>query len=97
MKEYFVYILANKSKMLYVGVTNNLVRRLCEHKEKMHPKSYTARYNVNRLVYYESTNNILAAINREKLIKHYLRKWKVELIEKENPHWQDLSEDWDEG
>jgi putative endonuclease len=92
MKNYFVYILTNKSKTLYVGVTNDLLRRMYEHKNKM-INGFTKRYNITKLVYYEVFENIESAIKREKQIKGWLRKKKITLIEEMNPHWNDLAED----
>jgi putative endonuclease len=90
MKNYYVYILTNKSnKVLYTGVTNNLSRRVYEHKHKL-VKGFTSKYNVNKLVYYEITNYVVAAIQREKQIKGWLRKKKMDLIESLNPKWEDL-------
>lgn len=87
---YFVYILASKRNgTLYIGVTNNLLRRVWEHKEKYH-NSFTQKYNVNLLVYYESYQDPLLAIVREKQLKKWNRSWKIELIEKANPEWKDL-------
>jgi|TARA_Y100000294_G_C8392216_1_gene271284 putative endonuclease len=92
-KEYFVYILTNKSKTLYTGVTNNLIRRVSEHKEKkIH--GFTRKYNINKLLYYEVTNDVYAAISREKQIKGLLRSKKIALIESINSEWCDLSENW---
>jgi putative endonuclease len=82
--------------MLYVGVTNNLHRRMLEHKGKAVP-SFTSRYNMTRLVYYEEGSNPLSAIAREKQLKGWLRRRKIELIESLNPDWLDLAEEWDEG
>ena len=93
MKYYYTYILANASRMLYVGVTNDLMRRMSEHRQKLHP-GYASRYNLRRLVYYESGNDIWAAIAREKQIKGWLRAKKVALIESVNPEWKDLCEEW---
>jgi putative endonuclease len=93
MKEYFVYIMTNKSKTLYTGVTDNLIRRVAEHKQGT-IKGFTSKYQINKLVYFESGNNINEALYREKQIKGWLRKKKVALIEQENPEWKDLSEDW---
>jgi len=93
MKEYFVYILANKSGMLYTGVTNNLEQRLFQHKNKLN-KGFTAKYNINRLVYFESTDDVTVAIAREKQIKGMLRIKKLDLIKSTNPDLIDLSEDW---
>jgi len=92
-KNYFVYILANKSRTLYIGVTNHLERRLAEHQMK-HIPGFTSRYAVNRLVYFESTPNISAAIEREKKIKSWNRTKKIDLIESINPQWDDLSSNW---
>jgi len=92
-KEYYVYILTNKNNhVLYTGVTNNLSRRVYEHKEKLH-KGFTQKYNINKLVYYEVTDDISAAIDREKQIKAGSRKKKIDLINKFNPEWTDLYED----
>ena len=91
MKEYYVYILTTKfNKLLYVWVTNDLHRRIYEHKNKL-LDWYTKKYNVNKLVYYETCNDINDAIAREKEIKWRLRKKKDLLINSENPDWKDLS------
>jgi len=92
-KQYFVYILANKSRMLYVGVTNDLKRRVFQHKQKTTP-GYTSHYNIAKLVYYETTLDIKAAIAREKQIKGWLRAKKLALVESSNPEWKDLSAGW---
>jgi putative endonuclease len=90
MKQYFVYILASKKNgTLYIGVTNDLTRRVYEHKEKL-VEGFTKKYNVQLLVYYEIHNSIIEAIKREKALKKWYRKWKIELIEKDNPEWKDL-------
>ncbi len=92
MKAYFVYILASKKNgTLYIGVTNNLVRRVYEHKNNLNP-GFTSKYNVHRLVYYEETQDVNTALNREKQLKKWRRRWKINLIEKENPEWNDLCE-----
>ena len=93
MKQFYVYIMTNKSKTLYVGVTNNLQRRVYEHKNKM-IKSFTSKYNISKVVYFKVFNDIESAIKREKQIKGWLRKKKIELIESMNPDWKDLSEEW---
>ncbi len=93
MKTFYVYITTNHSKTLYTGVTNNLQRRVQEHKEKLIP-GFTRNYNITNLVYYEETNDVYTAINREKEIKGWLRKKKITLIETVNPQWKDLSLDW---
>ena len=92
MHKSFIYILANKSKTLYVGVTNDLKRRMSEHKVNS-IKGFPARYNINMLVYFEEFSDIRYAIRREKQIKGWLRKKKIELIETLNPDWVDLSND----
>ena len=92
MNQYYVYILSNKSKTLYTGITNNLQRRVFEHKSKK-IKGFTSRYNITRLVYYETTIDVKSAIAREKQIKGWVRKKKIALIESMNPEWRDLSED----
>lgn len=91
MKSYYVYIMTNKSKTLYTGVTNNLERRVYEHKHKLIP-GFTSKYKIDKLVYFEETTDINSAIKREKQIKGWLRKKKIELIESINPEWNDLSE-----
>jgi putative endonuclease len=93
MKEYFVYILSNKSGNLYTGVTNDLERRVYQHKNKL-IEGFTKRYNINMLVFFESTNDVTIAIAREKQIKGMLRSKKIELIKTMNPELKDLSEDW---
>jgi putative endonuclease len=93
MKEYYVYILTNKRGVLYTGVTNDLERRVYEHKNKL-VDGFTKRYNITRLVYFESTNDVTAAITREKQIKGLLRSKKVDLIKTTNPRLEDLSENW---
>ena len=90
MKNYYVYILSSKRNgTLYIGVTNNLVRRVYEHKEDL-IEGFTKKYNVKTLVYYEIHSDIKKAIEREKQMKKWYRKWKIELIEKTNPKWKDL-------
>ena len=90
MKTYCVYIMTNKSKTLCTGVTNNLERRVYEHKHKLLP-GFTSRYNITKLVHYEESNDIHIAIAREKQIKGWLRTKKIALIEATNPEWKDLS------
>jgi putative endonuclease len=90
----YIYILTNKTKTtLYVGVTTDLPTRLWEHREKRTPTSFTARYNISMLVYYEGFSWITNAIKREKYIKGQTRKWKEELIRSKNPVWRDLTDD----
>ena len=93
MKTYHVYIMTNKSGTLYTGVTNNLEHRVHEHREGI-GSSFTSRYRIDRLVYFEVCTDIRAAIAREKEIKGWLRAKKIALIESVNPHWEDLSVDW---
>jgi len=93
-KEYYVYIMTNKSRTLYTGVTNDLMRRVYEHKNKLDPNSFTSKYNIRFLVYYESTPSVHMAIAREKQIKGWLRAKKIALIDSMNPEWKDLSEEW---
>ena len=89
-RTYYVYILASEPNgTLYIGLTNNLLRRTFEHENKL-VEGFTSKYNVNRLVYYEQTNDINAALTREKQLKKWNRKWKINLIEKDNPQWRDL-------
>lgn len=90
MKTYYVYILASKKNgVLYVGVTNDIIRRVWEHKEGQ-DDGFTKKYFIKKLVYYEAYEDILYAIEREKCIKKWNREWKIELIEKENKEWDDL-------
>jgi len=90
MKQYYVYILANKRDgTLYTGVTGNLIKRVYEHKNNI-IKGFTQKYKVHNLVYFEILENPLEAIAREKHIKAWKRKWKIELIERVNPEWVDL-------
>ena len=89
--QYYVYILSNSYKnVIYTGVTNDLVRRVYEHKQHLDKGSFTSRYNVENLVYFEQTTDIDAAIAREKQIKGWNRKRKEKLIEAKNPNWDDL-------
>ena len=91
--QYYVYILTNKTKtVLYIGVTNDLRRRLYEHKNKL-VQGFTARYNVENLVYYECTSDIMVALEREKTLKKWARKKKEVLIERMNPTWERLNEE----
>ena len=89
--QYYVYIMTNKSNtVLYTGVTNNLERRVYEHKNKL-TDGFTKKYNINKLVFFETTNDIKSAIAREKQIKGWLRIKKIKLIETANPEWNNLS------
>jgi len=89
MKHYYVYIMTNRSRTLYTGVTNNLTRRVFEHKHHL-IDGFTKKYNITKLVYYEETNDVREAIAREKQIKGWLRKKKIALIESINAEWKDL-------
>lgn len=92
MRQYCVYILTNKiNTVLYVGVTGNLPKRMYEHKNKL-VDGFTKRYNLTKLVYFEQTENIHSALAREKQLKNWKRQWKVDLINKNNPEWKDLSD-----
>jgi putative endonuclease len=87
---FYVYILANrKHGAIYIGVTNDLIRRIYEHKEKLVP-GFTKDYGVDKLVYYEIFDDPESAIAREKRLKRWRRNWKIELIERDNPNWDDL-------
>jgi putative endonuclease len=90
----YVYILANGFKKLYIGITTELEVRVWQHKQKKDPKCHTARYNINRLVYFERFTTITGAIAREKQLKGWLRIRKLDLIISTNPTWLDLSADW---
>ncbi|WP_420559588.1 GIY-YIG nuclease family protein [Tepidicaulis sp.] len=89
----FVYILTNKPRgTLYIGVTNDIVRRVWEHREGL-ADGFTRRYGLKRLVFFERHETMLLAIQREKVLKHWVRQWKIDLIVSSNPAWRDL---WDE-
>ena len=91
--EYYIYILSSKKNgVLYVGVTSDLIKRIWEHKNKV-IKCFTEKYNVSNLVYFETSNDVNVAIQREKTIKKYNRQWKIDLIEQKNPEWLDLYDD----
>ena len=92
---YYVYILSNwDDSVLYIGVTGNLLRRLYEHQNGL-VDGFTKQYNIHKLVYYETTNDVYSAISREKQLKKWRREKKNQLIETVNPQWRDLSLDWD--
>ena len=91
--QYYVYIMTNRSDTLYVGITNNIRRRVYEHKNKL-VEGFTKKYNINKLIYYETFADVDSAIAREKSIKGWLRNKKIELIETMNPDWNDLSDGW---
>ena len=95
-RRYFVYIMSNESRMLYVGVTNGLQKRVFQHKSKLIP-GFTQKYNLYELVYFEMFGDIRAAIAREKQIKGWLRSKKVALIIVKSPQWKDLAEGWSKG
>ncbi len=89
-KNYYVYILTNNTNtVLYIGVTNDLTRRAWEHREKK-SKGFTEKYNVRKLVYFEQTESVEAALIREKQLKNWKRAWKEKLVEEMNPDWKDL-------
>jgi putative endonuclease len=90
---YYVYILSSESKVIYTGMTNNLERRIYEHKNKL-IEGFSKRYNMYKLVWYEETDDVGAAIAFEKKIKGWKRFKKVTMIEEENPGWDDLAKDW---
>ncbi|MCC6775900.1 MAG: GIY-YIG nuclease family protein [Hyphomicrobiales bacterium] len=93
MSTHFVYILASqRNGTLYVGVTNDLIRRMSEHKGKFVP-SFTRKYGVDKLVYFEEYASVLDARARERALKRWHRAWKIALIEKSNPHWRDLTDE----
>ncbi len=93
MRQFYVYIMASRSRTLYIGVTNDLVRRVYQHKQHQGAE-FTTRYNITRLVYYETTQDVRSAIAREKQLKGWLRTRKMTLIETMNPAWEDLSTGW---
>jgi putative endonuclease len=82
---------SGRNGTLYIGITSNIIRRICEHKNKV-IKGFSSKYSVNKLVYFEQYNDVINAISREKLLKEYKRQWKLNLIESENPEWHDVYE-----
>ena len=93
-RQFYVYLITNKPNgTLYTGMTNDLMRRILEHKNKIN-EGFWKRYGLDKLVYYEIFKKPLEAITREKRIKKWKRQWKIELIEFMNPDWKDLAEDW---
>lgn len=93
-KTYYTYILSNKRNgTLYIGTTNNLERRILEHKNK-EIAGFSKKYETDKLIYFEDSGDVRSAIEREKQLKKWNRKWKLDLIEKSNPKWKDLSEGW---
>ena len=93
MTQYYVYIMTNRSGTLYIGVTRDLLRRVYEHRNKL-IDGFTKRYNIDRLIHYETTEDVQAAITREKQLKGWTRRKKIELIKSANSEWLDLSEGW---
>ncbi len=93
MKTFYVYILSSKAGVLYTGVTNDIKRRVYEHKRHL-VEGFTDKYEVDRLVYFETKRNATSAIKREKQIKAWRREKKVKLIDSINPDWEDLSREW---
>ena len=96
MSKYYVYIITNyNTTTLYVGFTDDLYRRVQEHKLKLHEHSFSAKYNLDRLLYYEVFSEKEEALAQEKRVKRYKREWKENLINSQNPSWKDLSEDFE--
>ncbi|MBW1295326.1 GIY-YIG nuclease family protein [Aquimarina litoralis] len=94
MTIWIVYIITNKKDgVLYIGVTKDLKRRMYQHKNKVHPKTFSARYNLDKLVYFEDYSIKEEAYTREKQMKKWNREWKIKLIKEHNPDWDDLSRD----
>ncbi|HUT29293.1 MAG TPA: GIY-YIG nuclease family protein [Sedimentisphaerales bacterium] len=92
-QQFYVYIMTNRSGTLYTGLTNELKRRVCQHKQKS-VEGFSKKYNIDRLLYFETFGDIRSAIAAEKTIKGRLRKKKIALINQTSPHWHDLSADW---
>jgi putative endonuclease len=93
MRTYYIYIMASRSRVLYVGVTNDLTRRVNEHKRGLNA-GFTSRYRVTRLVYFEEFGDIRDAIAREEVIKGWKRSRKIRVVEERNPAWEDLAREW---
>ncbi len=91
MQKYYVYIMTNRTQTLYVGVTNDLVHRVSEHKQKLIP-GFTSRYNINSLAWFQDFDDVDQAIEAEKVVKGWRRSKKIQLIEAVNPEWRDLAE-----
>lgn len=95
MKQYYIYIIANKRNgTIYVGSTSDLEGRMWDHKNKTIPGSFSSRYCLNKLIYYEEQPDAKTMVSRERTIKHWPRKYKLSLIGENNPEWNDLSLDW---
>jgi putative endonuclease len=93
-KQYYIYVLTNRTnRILYIGVTSDLARRIFEHKKKL-VDGFSKKYNLNKLVYYEMTNDVNSAIRREKQLKNWHRDWKINLINQFNPEWKDLTDEF---
>ncbi len=93
MRIYYVYIMASRSRVLYTGVTNDLARRVDEHKRSLTP-GFTSRYHITRLVYFEDFGGVRDAIAREKQLKGWVRSRKIQLVEEKNATWEDLADTW---
>ncbi|GAA3781571.1 GIY-YIG nuclease family protein [Corallibacter vietnamensis] len=95
MKVWYVYMMANKPNgVIYIGITDDIEERVKEHKLKVRPESFTAKYNCDKLVYFEECFSDEEAIAREKRMKKWKRNWKIDLIEEMNPNWMDISINW---
>ncbi len=95
MYRYWVYIMSNqRGTVVYIGMTNNIYTRALQHKDKVNPDSFSAKYNLNKLVYYEEFGDVNLAIKREKQLKNWRREWKDNLIKEKNPEWKDLFVDF---
>ena len=92
-RQYFIYIMTNRSGTPYIGLTNDIKKRIYQHKNKL-INGFTKKYNIDRLIYFETFSDVYSAIDREKTIKGWLRKKKTELVNEVNPQWRDLSQDW---
>jgi putative endonuclease len=93
---HYVYIITNKKNgTVYIGETGNIKARISQHKRKVHPTTFSARYNLDKLVYFEIVASKEAALKREKQLKKWNRDWKIRIIEEKNPEWIDLSSDWE--
>lgn len=93
---HYIYIISNKKNgTLYVGETGNIRNRISQHKRKVHPSTFSARYNLNKLMYFEVVDSKELGLKREKQLKKWNRAWKIRIIEEKNPEWIDLSSDWD--